>query len=127
MTTVKFNPDSKKRVSQRGQVLNALRKAGAKGLANYELYEISQRWAARLQELYKQGYKVRVENLGDGIYNYTLVEEPTAILPRPDRAQDVLTREIEGKFGGSVTTAQLLYILQSNKLQVGRKAGTFNA
>jgi hypothetical protein len=126
MTTVKFDSNTKKRVSQRGQVLNALRTAGAKGLANFELYEISQRWAARLQELYKQGYKVRVENLGDGIYNYTLVEEPSAIPPTPDRAQDVLTREIEGKFGGSVTTAQLLYILQSNKLQVGRKAGTFN-
>lgn len=95
-------------------------------MANYELYEISQRWAARLQELYKQGYKIRVDNLGDGIHSYTLVEEPAAILPGPERAQDVLTREIERKFGGSVTTAQLLYILQSNKLQVGRKAGTFS-
>ncbi|WP_434750822.1 hypothetical protein [Paenibacillus amylolyticus] len=126
MKTVKFNPNTQKRTSQRAMVLNALRNAGSKGLANYELHEISQRWAARLQELYKQGYKIRVDNLGDGIYSYTLVEEPTVVLPRPDRAQDVLTREIEGKFGGSVTTAQLIYILQSNKLQVGRKAGTFS-
>ncbi|WP_315792903.1 hypothetical protein [Paenibacillus sp. BIC5C1] len=126
MTTAKFNPNTQKRTSQRAMVLNALRNAASKGLANYELYEISQRWAARLQELYKQGYKIRVDNLGDGIHSYTLVEEPAAILPRPERAQDVLTREIESKFGGSVTTAQLLYILQSNKLQVGRKAGTFS-
>ncbi|MFF2889499.1 hypothetical protein [Paenibacillus sp. NPDC057967] len=125
MTKVKF--DSKNHVSKQAQILDALRKAGAKGLANFEMYDICQRWAARLQELYKQGYKVRVENLGDGIYNYILVEEPTTILPIPERAQDILIREIEGKCGGKVTTAQLLNILQSNRLQVGRKARSYNA
>lgn len=126
MTTAELDSNLKKRISQRAQLLNALRTAGAKGLANYELYSICHRWAARLQELYKQGYKVRVENLGQGTYNYILMEEPAALLPKPVRALEVLTCEIEVSYGGRVTTDQLLDILQSNRLQVGRKAGTFN-
>ncbi|ALA07252.1 hypothetical protein SECTIM467_128 [Brevibacillus phage SecTim467] len=120
-----YNNTLKPVPSQRQRVLTALRQAGEKGITNVELQEISLRWQARLQELYMQGYKVALENLGDGVYNYVLVHEPETIAPRPVRAQTILTREIEGKFGGTVTTAQLLHILASNGLQVGRKAGSF--
>lgn len=111
--------------NQRQMILEALRKAGSKGLTNIELSEICQRWAARLQELYVRGYRVKLENLGDGVYNYILVEEPEFPNPEPPKALDVLVREIEGKFGGRVTTSQLLYLLEKNNMNVVRKAGTF--
>ncbi len=118
---------TKRSPSQRIKILAALRKAGKQGLTNVELSEVGGiRWAARIQELYMQGYKVAKETLGDGLVNYVLIHEPDAIDPDPPRALDVLTREIEGKFGGQVTTAQLLHIMESSKLQVGRKPGTFN-
>lgn len=119
-------PSKPLRQTQRIRVLTALREAGDKGITNAELAEVSLRWQARLGELHKEGYRTSLENLGDGLVNYVLVHEPNAKLPTPPRAMDVLTREIEGKFGGKVTTSQLLYILQSNRLQVGHKAGTFN-
>lgn len=114
-------------VPQRTRLLTALRKAGKNGLTSIELSEISLRWNARLGELNKMGYRIASESLGDGIWNYVLIHEPAAISPPPPRALDVLTREVEGKFGGKVTTGQLLHILQTNRLQVGHKAGTFNA
>lgn len=111
--------------NQRQMILDALRKAGSKGLTNIELSEICQRWAARLQELYVRGYKVKLENLGDGIYNYILVEEPEVPNPEPPKALEVLVKEIESKFGGRVTTSQLLFLLENNNMNVVRKAGTF--
>jgi hypothetical protein len=124
MTTV-FKEATKRIPSQRVQVLNKLREVGEKGITNIELYEVCQRWQARLSELYAQGYKVRLDNLGDGIYNYVLVHEPTALAPKPLRAQTIVTREIEGKFDGKVTTAQLLHILASNGLELKRKTGYY--
>ncbi|HEY2494117.1 MAG TPA: hypothetical protein VGI33_14585 [Paenibacillus sp.] len=114
-----------KRPSQRVQVLNKLRAAGERGITNIELYEVCQRWQARLSELYALGYKVSLQNLGDGVYNYVLAHQPDALAPKPMKAKTIVTRSIEVQFDGKVTTAQLLHILASNGLEIKRKTGYY--
>ncbi|MWV43069.1 hypothetical protein GRF59_05450 [Paenibacillus sp. HJL G12] len=125
MATTTIKEATKRSPSQRIRVLTALRNAGSKGITNVELQEISLRWQARLSELYKQGYRLALQNWGDGVYNYTLIHEPDTIHPEPRRAIQVLISEIENKFSGNVTTSQLMDLLNSNGLQVGRKPGSF--
>ena len=60
-----------------------LRVAGLAGVTNRELNKVGYRYGARLWELKKEGYCIRTESLGDGLYKFTLLSGPTAPKPLP--------------------------------------------
>jgi hypothetical protein len=83
----------KRQSNVRGKILDALRHAGNIGLTNVQLSKIGVRYGGHLGDLYKRGYVVDKENLGDGVYNYILVSEPEEEVIEHKSALDML---IEG-------------------------------
>jgi len=71
--------------TQRSEILDLLKARGSAGATNTELNEIGFRYGARLWELKKEGYRIRTECLGDGLYNFTLLSEPISGSPLPSR------------------------------------------
>lgn len=67
-------------MTQREQVLKALRAAGAMGVSNGHLNTICFRYAARIHELRQRGYAIRTQSGNDGLRIYFLEAEPS---PQP--------------------------------------------
>ncbi len=107
--------------SQREQILKALIDAGDSGVTNVELARIGNCYSARLRELYSQGLVVTVRSMGDGVYNYTLVELPTSGVTMKSKI-DVVIRKINRTPSGKVTVEQLKEILAENEVTVARKS-----
>lgn len=113
-------------VSQRSNILNLLRNSGENGVTNIQLKDIALRYNARIQELYTQGYLIKVEELSNGITKYTLTYEPESKNTKPEDAVDILIRDINNTYGGNIDVGQLRNILEVRRLTVRRKIGTFN-
>lgn len=106
------------------QILNALRVAGKNGVTNAELSKIALRYGGHLGKLYKQGFEVEKQFLGEGLYLYTLISEPKEIIVRQN-ALDKLLSEVE-KFGSiGVDSKTLVKLLDSNGIAVKYKANTY--
>lgn len=106
------------------QILNALRQAGKIGVTNAELSKIALRYGGHLGRMYREGYEVDKQFLGDGLYNYTLISEPKEIIKRQN-ALDKLLAEVD-KFGSTgVDTKTLVKLLDSNGIAVKYKANTY--
>lgn len=75
-----MNPatEQTRRTSARDKVLARL-EAGP--TTNLELNDLCFRYGARIHELRRQGYDIRGEAVGDGVFIYTLAQ-PTAPEPR---------------------------------------------
>ncbi len=73
--------DDERRGSQRDEILSFLEARGPAGATNVELNEIGFRYGARLWELRKEGYRIRTESLGDGLFRFTLLSEPAEANP----------------------------------------------
>lgn len=122
-----MNVETKIRTSsQRTQILNCLRTAGSKGVTNVQLSDIGFRYNARLQELYTEGYRVQVDELGNGITRYILLSEPEKKNAKPEDALDILIRDIDRDSMGIITTGELRYILEDKGFTIRRKIGSFN-
>jgi hypothetical protein len=72
-----------KQRSQRDRILALLRVSGLAGVTNRELNKVGYRYGARLWELKKEGYDIRTESLGDGLYKFTLLNGPFPPKPQP--------------------------------------------
>jgi len=112
-------------ISKREQILNVLRSAGNKGVTNAELSVTALRYGGYLGDLYKLGYKIDTESLGDGLFKYTLISEPESLVKR-EKAIDTLLSEIENR-GGMISQSDLLNILDSKGIAVKYKANTYKA
>lgn len=73
------------------KVLTALRSVGKEGITNVELSKINIRYGGYLGNLYQQGYDIRTDDMGNGIFKYTLISEPSKIVKR-EKAKDVLLK-----------------------------------
>lgn len=104
------------------QILNALRVAGKDGITNGELSKIALRYGGHLGKLYKEGYKIDKEFLGEGLYRYTLISEPETIIVR-QKALNKLLSEVEKH--GSVDKDTLVELLEINNISVKYKANTY--
>jgi hypothetical protein len=118
-----MNNELERQDNGRVRMLNALRDAGKLGLTNEELTKYSVRYGAPLGELYKRGYVISKEHLGDGLYNYTLVSEPETENLNHKKAIDILLEKVSEI--GSVTTSELSWLLEELNLNVKRKANTY--
>lgn len=110
--------------SQRERILEALRNSGKDGVLNTELQKIAIRWIARVQELYQQGYKIDVTLVGNGVYKYTLIEEPDVIL-KPKKAMDIFFEKAKQSYGEQLSLDQLKTLLSEEGLHIVRKVGSF--
>lgn len=61
-------------MTQRDKILELLERNGT--ASNYELNGIAFRYAARLQELRDDGYKIRSKHIKGSRWEFTLVKEP---------------------------------------------------
>lgn len=110
--------------SQRDRILEALRIGGKDGVYNTDLQKIAIRWIARMQELYQQGYKVSVTLVGDGVYKYTLLEEPEVLL-KHKRAMDIFFDKVETSYDDQITVDQFRSLLDKEGFHIVRKNGSY--
>lgn len=111
-----------KQTTKRSEILMALRFANAKGVTNVELSKIALRYGGYLGKLYELGYVIEKESLGNGVYNYVLVEEPTEEVTSFTSAYELLVSAVEQR--GSIDSTQLAEFINGLGLQVKYKAGT---
>lgn len=116
--------EAKERIpNQREKILNLLRNAGEKGITNKQFQDVCIRWDARVRELYQQGYVIKNESLGNGLYKYILVFEPETIAEKPKKAIELLISKINNTYNGRIDTESLSSLLEAEGLQVVRKHG----
>ncbi len=88
--------DRKRIMTQRQKIIQMLIDAGDEGVTNTEMNKISLRYGGHINELYRQGYKIKKMNLGGGIYRYWLLSIPSQI-KIPENAHDIFLDEVEKK------------------------------
>lgn len=91
------------------------------GITNTELKRISNNYTARMSELAKKGYVIDCESLGDGVYKYVLVKEPSSETTY-ERAIDLFWSVFEQE-GGIADKETLEKIFEEQGLNVVRKWG----
>ncbi|MFC9727546.1 hypothetical protein [Bacillus cereus] len=110
---------------KRDQILTRLRNRGEVGATNAELSHISLRYGAHLGTLYQLGYKIEKESLGEGLYLYTLQEEPEEGFTKKQKALDALKKHLLG-LGYPILTHNLDSILDDVGIAVKYKPNTYN-
>lgn len=90
-----------------------------------DLVKVALRYSARIQEMYVEGYEIKVEELAGGLTKYILVKEPETKKSKPDKALNVLIDGIKNKYNGNVTVEQLIDELNDNNFTVRRNIGSF--
>jgi hypothetical protein len=113
----------KRQSNVRAKILDSLRKAGSHGLTNVQLSKIAVRYGGSLGELYKRGYIINKEHVGDGVYNYTLVEEPEEETLTHKTALELLVDGVNKI--GLVDSKELVWLLDELGINVKRKANTY--
>lgn len=114
--------EMKRQKNKREQILSELR---LRPRTNRELSEIALRYGGHLGKLYELGYKIKKESLGDGLYQYTLVEEPKHENHDRKKAKDILLSAIRQE---EIIDADMLEsMLENLGISVKYKAGTYNA
>ncbi|PEA25942.1 hypothetical protein CN984_12185 [Bacillus cereus] len=97
------------------------------GVTNAELSAtVSLRYGAHLGSLYQLGYKINKESLGEGLFRYTLVGEPSEDFTGKQKAMDALKSELT-KQGNSFIIPELEAIMDTIGIAVRYKGGTHNA
>lgn len=107
---------------KREQVLSALRERGFNGITNAELSTISLRYGAHLGTLYQLGYKIFKESLGEGLFKYTLLEEPSKDYKGKQKAMDALKEALSQH----VDVDKVEEVMNNLGITVRYKAGTYN-
>ncbi len=62
-------------MTQCEKILQLLEERGNQGVSNLELNEICFRYAGRLFDLRRQGYRIRSTHIKESIWRFTLLEE----------------------------------------------------
>lgn len=112
--------EAKERIpNQKVRIIEALRLAGESGLTNKQLSKIAMRYTARMAELYKMGYNIKLDNLGSGVVKYTLLSEPVKPVKQENALQKI--ESMIRQMGGEVTMSQLKEMLTYNNIIVAHK------
>lgn len=125
MTNEIYNESKKRAPSQRKKILDVLRKAGVNGVLNSELVEICIGYRSRIAELYKIGYKIRVDHVEKGVCIYTLEHEPQIEKNKQKPAIDILVSIINSENDGKVTSNELVKLLNDQGFNITRKHGWY--
>ncbi len=120
---IKLN-ELKRQENKRQQILGLLRSKGLEGITNAELSKVALRYGGHLGKLYELGYKIRKDFLGEGLYKYTLVEEPSREQHDRKKAIDTLLNEVRKE---EIIDAGMLETMLNNLgITVKYKANTYN-
>ena len=60
--------------TQKDRILALLEERGPLGVLNIELNEITYRYSARIADLRKEGYRIRLTHIKGSVYCFTLLE-----------------------------------------------------
>ncbi|MCY7861196.1 hypothetical protein MOD67_14305 [Bacillus licheniformis] len=106
--------------TQREKVLHLLKQRGSNGVFNYELAKIALSYQRRIHDLIEEGYDVVISNEGGGAFKYTLKNlSPSKTSKRS--ALEMVIREIEENYGGSIDALELLDIIENLGVNVCHK------
>lgn len=109
-------------LSKERQILDALRLADKSGVTNVELSKIALRYGGYLGSLYKKGYQIDKQSIGNNVYRYFLIKEPDVEFAEGMSAREKLIKAVEEL--GSVSSDSLNNILVDLGLTIRHKAGT---
>ena len=117
---VVFKEAQERKPSKKTEVLDALMFAGAQGILNTTLSNISLRYGTLTNALQLDGYDITLENLGNGLIRYTLNSEEKAEKTVVERGLDIIQREID-LHQGLVFFDELVEILDKHNLHIKHK------
>ena len=117
---VVFKEAQERKPSKKTEVLDALMFAGAQGILNTTLSNISLRYGTLTNALQLDGYDITLENLGNGIIRYTLNSEEKAEKTVVEKGLDIIQREIK-MHRGLVSFDELVKILDKHNLHIKHK------
>ena len=122
MTTIEvvFKEAQERKPSKKTEVLDALMFAGAQGILNTTLSNISLRYGTLTNALQLDGYDITLENLGNGLIRYTLNSEEKAEKTVVEKGLDIIQREIK-MHRGLVSFDELVEILDKHNLHIKHK------
>lgn len=110
--------------NQREKILQTLRDHKETGITNLELSYVSLRYGGHLGALYQKGFKISKESLGNGLYLYKLLEEPSEDYQGKMKAYDVLKEALKSTC--SLDEDKFEKMMDELGLSVRYKAGTYN-
>lgn len=130
MTNAIYKESKQREKSQKSVILDELKHAGSKGVLNTELNDIMLRFGQILYLLHLDGYKIRKENVGNGIVKYTLLNSNPAQKVKRESGLDIVKREMQNVSSNiepfNISAVDLEFILESNNLQIIHKPNGLN-
>ena len=123
MTTMElvFKEAQERKPSKKTEVLDALMFAGAQGILNTTLSNISLRYGTLTNALQLDGYDITLENLGNGVIRYTLNSEEKAEKTVVEKGLDIVKREIKSNYDCVIFFDELVEILDKHHLHIKHK------
>ena len=123
MTTMEvvFKESQERKPSKKTEVLDALMFAGAQGILNTTLSNISLRYGTLTNALQLDGYDITLENLGNGLIRYTLNSEEKAEKTVVEKGLDIVKREIKSNYDCVIFFDELVEILDKHNLHIKHK------
>ena len=118
---VVFKEAQERKSSKKTEVLDALMFAGAQGILNTTLSNISLRYGTLTNALQLDGYDITLENLGNGLIRYTLNSEEKAEKTVVKKGLDIVKNEIKHNYQGVVFFDELVKILDKHNLHIKHK------
>ena len=113
----------KRLATQREKIIQMLIDAGDDGVTNIEMSFVSLRYGGHINELYRQGYKIKKMNLGGGVFRYWLISRPSQIRI-PENAHDIFMNEVERRCGEEMS-AEVSEIFDDLYFHTVRKNGWY--
>ena len=118
---VVFKEAQERKPSKKTEVLDALMFAGAQGILNTTLSNISLRYGTLTNALQLDGYDITLENLGNGVIRYTLNSEEKAEKTVVEKGLDIVKREIKSNYDCVIFFDELVEILDKYNLHIKHK------
>ena len=116
-----FKESQERKPSKKTEVLDALMFAGAQGILNTTLSNISLRYGTLTNALQLDGYDITLENLGNGLIRYTLNSEEKAEKTVVEKGLDIVKREIKSNYDCIIFFDELVEILDKHNLHIKHK------
>ena len=118
---VVFKEAQERKPSKKTEVLDVLMFAGAQGVLNTTLSNISLRYGTLTNALQLDGYDITLENLGNGVIRYTLNSEEKAEKTVVEKGLDIVKREIKSNYDCVIFFDELVEILDKHNLHIKHK------
>jgi hypothetical protein len=111
--------------SQTEKIINLLRNAGADGVTNIELAEVSLKYDARISELRRKGFIIETIYISSGVYKYVLIKMPSNDHYFKNATDETLLMIQDQYEGGWIHFTDLAALLESMHFHITRKSGWY--